>query len=525
MTEQSHLRAAQRGLLVPKNIREIRGSFFTPEIWVKKSHEYLARAFGENWQDEYTIWDCAAGTGNLLAGLANKYNIWASDIDQSNVDTMQSLIEIDENLNLLSDHVFQFDFLNDSFNKLPEDLQKIINDPEKRKKLIIYINPPYAEHSTKTVIVGHGIHKSKIATESKVYKTFEPLVGTATRELFVQFFLRVYQDIAGSKLASFSKLKHITAQNFMKFRGYFKAKFENGFICIANSFDNVKGEFPIGFLIWNLEDKQDISQIETDVLYNDNAVLTCWKQGTKTFFPMPKNGLVIDWLRNYYNNDENIGFLRMQGTDMQHNRSIFITNKLSDNDIKEHLFTHISKTNVIEMSIYLAIRNVIEASWLNDRDQFLFPNNHWESDTAFQYNCLVFILFHGQNRISSANSINHWIPFSEIEVDSKKKFASNFMNQFLKNKTFSPEAQAVLDAGLELWKYYHAQIKYHKTAPVNASFYDIREFFQGRKENGTMNTQSKDEIYNGLITTLREAQKALAKIIEPKVYEYGFLKE
>jgi hypothetical protein len=48
---------------------------FTPAIWVKKSHEYLAATLGENWQQEYYVWDCAAGTGNLLAGLINKYNI------------------------------------------------------------------------------------------------------------------------------------------------------------------------------------------------------------------------------------------------------------------------------------------------------------------------------------------------------------------------------------------------------------------------------------------------------------------
>jgi len=138
----------RRDLLVPQNIREVKGSFFTPKIWADKSKEYIAAVFGDNWQDEYYIWDCAAGTGNLLAGLTNKYNIWASDIDQGNVETMQSLIDIDENLDLLPSHIFQFDFLNDKFDILPEDLREVINDPEKRKKLIVYINPPYAEVAT-----------------------------------------------------------------------------------------------------------------------------------------------------------------------------------------------------------------------------------------------------------------------------------------------------------------------------------------------------------------------------------------
>ena len=111
--------------LITRNNRERIGSFFTPKIWADKSKDYLAAVFGENWQDEYYIWDCAAGTGNLLAGLTNEYNIWASDVEQGNIETIQSLIDIDENLNLLPSHVFQFDFLNDRFDTLPEKLVEI----------------------------------------------------------------------------------------------------------------------------------------------------------------------------------------------------------------------------------------------------------------------------------------------------------------------------------------------------------------------------------------------------------------
>jgi hypothetical protein len=83
----------------------------------------------------------------------------------------------------------------------------------------------------------------------------------------------------------------------------------------------------------------------------------------------------------------------------------------------------------------------------------------------------------------------------------------------------------VLDAGRELWKYYHEKITGSKTASVNASFYDIREFFQGRNDKGTMKTKSEDETYNRLIGALREKLAILTKKIQPKVYEYGFLRE
>ena len=84
---------------------------------------------------------------------------------------------------------------------------------------------------------------------------------------------------------------------------------------------------------------------------------------------------------------------------------------------------------------------------------------------------------------------------------------------------FSAEATAVFDAGRELWRYYHAQPR----ANPNASYYDIREHFQGRNEKGKMNAKSTDETYNLLLAKLKEAMEQLRLQIVPKVYEYGFL--
>jgi hypothetical protein len=94
---------------------------------------------------------------------------------------------------------------------------------------------------------------------------------------------------------------------------------------------------------------------------------------------------------------------------------------------------------------------------------------------------------------------------------------------------FSEKATNVFNAGRKLWKYYHATIP--NNAPpsglggLNASLYDIREYFQGRNDKGKMNNKSSDEAYMKLISELRDSLKILAKKIEPKVYEYGFLKE
>lgn len=242
----------RRDLLVPSDVRERKGAYFTPKIWVEKSQEYLAKALGQDYQEDYIIWDCTGGTGNLLRGLLNKANLYLSTLDHNDVAIVKDLAS-KNHLKLLENQVFQFDFLNDDFfsDKLPKSLQEILKDEEKRKKLIIYINPPYAEAGNKAKMSGTGEHKAKVARNNKVYETYKDLLGSGANELFAQFFMRIYKELDGCIMASFSKLKYLNSSHFKKFREVFKAKFLEGFMVPADSFDNVTGQFPIGFLVWD----------------------------------------------------------------------------------------------------------------------------------------------------------------------------------------------------------------------------------------------------------------------------------
>ena len=240
----------RRDLLVPQDVRERKGSFFTPQIWVELSQKYLTDVLGEDWQDEYYVWDCAAGTGNLLTGLTNKYNIWASTLDKQDVEVMKDRIK--NGANLLEDHVFQFDFLNDEFDKLPKPLFDIINNPEKRKKLVIYINPPYAESGDTKQRMGKGQNKINVSNKTVVHEKYSSIIKNyAKRELFVQFLIRIYAEIEGVLLANFSKVKILQAPYFYDFRVFFLAEIKKMFVVPANTFDNVKGNFPIGFYVWD----------------------------------------------------------------------------------------------------------------------------------------------------------------------------------------------------------------------------------------------------------------------------------
>jgi len=522
----------RRDLLVPQDVRERKGSFFTPQIWVELSQKYLTDVLGEDWQDEYTVWDCAAGTGNLLTGLTNKYNIWASTLDRQDVEVMRDRIK--NGANLLESHVFQFDFLNDEFTKLPAGLQAIINDPEKRKKLLIYINPPYAEADNR-----RGDGRSGVA-ESVIHKRYAEKMGYTKRELYIQFLTRIYCEISGCMLADFSKLKNLQAPKFLEFRAFFKAKLLKCFLVPANTFDNVKGNFPIGFKIWDTDKNEAFEHILAD-LYGEKGVYL----GVKNLWAYEHSKFINDWIKPYRKTaSESIATIIGVGSDFQNQRLVRIERPNMKVPADNHHW-QISKDNLIESSIYFAVRHSIEATWLNDRDQFLYPNDGWQTDMEFQNDCLAYTLFN--NNIQSQFGINHWIPFTESEINARDKFASNFMTKFMQGKLkseaskqialkghdlplkirttplkFSPEAEAVFKSGRELWTYYHQQ----HNANVNASLYDIRAHFQGRNDRGKgkMNNKSGDEKYMNLIKTLRKNIKQLQTKIAPKVFEYSFLK-
>ncbi|MCQ2614083.1 MAG: hypothetical protein MJ183_10830, partial [Treponemataceae bacterium] len=410
-------------------------------------------------------------------------------------------------------------------------------DENERKKLVIYINPPYAECGKAD---SGQKNKSGVASDNIMHDKYELLLGKASRELFAIFFARIYKEIFGSHLCVFSKVKYVNGSQYKKFRDFFKATFKRGFIVPADTFDNVSGKFPIGFLIWKLENIDFPNQVELDI-FDFNSTYS-----GKKIIEVTEQKTINEWMKTYNitRKDVNIGCITSSAPDFAKLHLPYITMNETINNLN-HYF--LNKTNLITGVIYNSVRLCIDSTWINDRDQFLYPNDGWKTDLEFQSDCLAYTLLHGQNRISAAHGTNHWIPFTESEVNAKQAFESTFITDFMKGRLkakkseelgltnegtvydgsqkiiFSEEAKAVLEAGKELYRYYYSKPHVTKEAN-NASFYDIRAAFQGTGASGKMNASSADGHYNELIADLRAKQKILAKKIEAKVYEYGFLK-
>lgn len=285
--------------------------------------------------------------------------------------------------------------------------------------------------------------------------------------------------------------------------------------------------------------------------------------GKKRFCPTLDNRKSLNqwWVTFKDSANEILGLISNYPSDFQNQQKVCLLSK----PLARYCL-NITRFNLIPFAIYFAVRQAIPATWLNDCDQFLYPNNKWQKDIEFHNNCLAFTLFYKKNRITTKEGVNHFIPFSESEVSAKEAFASNFMHRFMSGKiksdsnaqslnqknrqkgfeqkdfytevksfiptkplSFSDEAKAVFAAGLSLWKYYHSQNFSDSKNPynINASLYDIKAHFQGFNDKGKMNPPQKaeDSHYKDLIGNLNYELQNLAKKIEPKIYEYGFLLE
>jgi len=547
--EHRHYLLERRDSLLPMDDQKFKGAFYTPLHIVDKAYDQLTATLGANWQKKYIVWDMCAGVGNLEAKHSNLRNVYMSTLDQEDVTIMRS------NPAFAGAEIFQYDYLNDDVDdfgqidydlsgKLPKALRQAIEDAKEGKKgakpILVLINPPYGEASNSQGNAG----KSGIAT-TRVSHGMNDL-GYAARELFVQFLHRILAELPRATLAMFSTFKYINAPNFEEFRGLWNAKFLDGFAVHSKAFDGLKGNFPIGFLLWNLACDQPVQVITSRALDKDGVEI-----GEKSFFNIPNNRFLSGWLpRTRKNTTEAVPLInaitpisKVSGVRNRHWANGAIAHFFCNgNDMQNagtmtamfssvHSIGHaggyfVTEENLWKASVMFAVRRLILRTWLNDRDQFLQPSMPLSEE--FKADCLVWMLFNGSNLTAGADGLrwddrdwsltNHFIPFTEGEVGAKARFESDFMVQYITGMTFSPEAQAVLDEGRKLFQRFHA-IGFPNKIRL--------EFKLGRADAGWYQVRRALEAYSDTELTdfdpFKAAYANLSAKLRPQVFELGFL--
>lgn len=543
----------RRDSLIPYDERSFKGAYYTPLHVVDKAYDKLTETLGKNWQKDYIVWDMCCGVGNLEVKHSNPRNIFMSTLDQADIDVMKAT------KTCVAAQRFQYDYLNDDItedgqidyslsNKVPQGLRDAI---AAGKKILVLINPPYAAATNRgnTAQVGDAEYKSGVA-KTKFGTAAMEAYGKASNELFTQFLARIAKEIPSATLAMFSTLKYLNAPDFEKFRQCWHAKYCGGFVIHNQAFDGLNGKFPIGFLIWQTDQlsHSQITNVNVEVLdKNANPI------GEKSFFNIPKSQFLSAWIdRPKTNNidvvplknaitpatatkdlrgtkwaDGAIACMDCAGNDLQHAEQHSVIFSSGYGSAGGFIVTD---TNLWKTAIVFAVRRLIRPTWLNDRDQFLQPTEPLTD--AFKNDSLVWMLFNRCNRTASANDlewsgkkwsiVNHFIPYTEAEVDAPDRFESDFMVQYLADKTLSPEATAVLDAGRTLWRAYfaHTDVRtvrdQYKLNRPDVGWYQIRNALAERNKSGDTAPVN--------FTPFEAAYEALTTKLRPQVFGLGFLR-
>ena len=153
------------------------------------------------------------------------------------------------------------------------------------KKILVLMNPPYAEAMNSGETSGNMQIESKVgvADNNAAYRMSE--LGYASRELFVQFILRISKELPNSTLAMFSTLKHVNAPNFELFRSQWRANYLGGFVFPSGLFEGLSGDFPVGFLVWKLRPEDVVATRFRTPLKREFWTIT-WNMLAKRFFMM-----------------------------------------------------------------------------------------------------------------------------------------------------------------------------------------------------------------------------------------------
>ena len=555
----------RRDSLIPLDARSFKGAYYTPLKVVEKAYELLNSLLGKGWQKEYIVWDPCCGVGNLETKHSNVRNVYMSTLDEADIDVMKAT------KTCVAAMRFQYDYLNDDItesgdidysltNKIPLALQKVIEEARSgtatKKKILILMNPPYAEATNADNTAkgaGEAKNKAGVAAKTRVAQYCMTGYGKATNELFTQFVARIAKEIPNATIATFSTLKYINAPNFEEFRNSWNAKYLGGFVLHSKAFDGIKGDFPIGFLVWQTNNEKGathtpITEVSCEVF--DKNVAPC---GEKTFYNIDTSRYLNVWINRPRRNDEDaiplsnaitvstmtkprvtkwsdnaVGYMYCGVNDFQH---ATLQTALYSSPYGGGNGFYVTAENLWQAGVVFTARRIIPHTWLNDRDQFLQSSKPIPEE--FINDCLIWMLFSGSNLTASADGlewqgrawsiVNHFIPYEEEEVGSPSRFESDFLVKYMKGKSYSEEALAVLKAGKALWQAYFSTSFPHpirekfKLGRADVGYYQIRQALKALSETGEYASHAN-------FASLENSYAVLTEKLTPQVYELGFLK-
>lgn len=530
--------------------RRLTGEYFTPLKFAKLGLDYIEKALGPNWQDEYYVFDPAAGTGNLEYGLKDYKNVFMSTLEAHDVQYIKTMFPgvTCWQYNYLQDDVdlvFQGkDLLDDTLGwKLPRAFRKALADPS--KKWVVLVNPPFAE-ATDGIASGAKKKGAIISGVSGYMK------NGGTGELFCQFLARIHKELPKSFLCLYSTLKYLQAPKSAKLRDSLKLEYKGGFMFPCSVFNGTKGSWPVATLCWRFDTGKTQTEIAVD-MYDKECVqvgrrviqfnsklnkLRPASAHSSITCSMPPLSNAIKVKTSKYSREHvpasTVGFLVCNSNDLQ--------NAATGTALFSSVFSCanrgvcIAAMSLSEVATAFTVRKVTQHKWYNDRDQFRKPTIPLTQE--FIDDCLVYMLFNGSNQTSAMKDVkykdnvyqihNQFFPFSvakvkgwnpPVSVYSQLRNAKDtFVCEELAKRALSKEAQKVLALGESLYQEFYANLSNLNQTKWKIAFWD-NGWYQVR------NALAEKKMCSSAFKNFKAAYEELTLKLRPQVFHFGYLDE
>lgn len=549
--------------LIEDTDRRKKGEFYTPTAWANRAGEKLSEVLGDNWVEEYLVWDCCWGTGNLTRDyFFNELycsTLRSEDIQLGECNNPEAI-------------KFQYDFLNDGIDKTTKDIltkekipKKLIKALKDNKKILFFINPPFGQASNSRS-KGRAIKKDILNTQiSELMKS--DLIGNKN-QIYSQFIYRILKikekyKLTNMALGIFLPPLFFTGSASEGLRKNFKNNFEfkDGFLFKASDFANVSNEWAISFSVWDSGSTLEESSLQFAIeeINKDNIIENI---GKKKIYSLDKSKRLSSWIK--LKNDKNknkksvmlksgvgienktfnaqkndLGYLINDSNNIYANtKGVYIINS----KVKRHVkTTAIRKENFDKAVTIYAARAAIKSEWYTQIDEYCIPSERILQNEEWLGDALIYSIFSIKSNQSSLrnlivdnesyNIFNEFFYISNKEVKNKADECSNsdlyndasrfkgerFVYLKLNEMNLSIEAKSVLDKAKKLTldsiKYREEFNTMHENNFINswdAGWYQIKKLLK---------IYMSDELdeFNKLFNILEE------KIVK-NIYKFKILK-
>jgi len=538
--------------LVEDSVRRNKGEFFTPTPFVDLAHKYIDETFGYDWKERFVVWDNSAGTLNLTRDYKFK-ELYVSTLEQSDIDTANQMGYNPEATK------FQFDFLNDSDDKLPQGLRDAI---ESGKEILFLINPPYIKATPNKSNENTGISDTIIGKEMNDSK-----FGIASSQLSTQFLYKItklQEKNKNIKVGIFNKPNYMTSDGFKVLREYFLTNFGfvKGFLFNASHFSDTASSWGIAFSIWDSYFDADKNQfrhklVDTDDTFSivevgDKTLYNCdgIDKANVIFKDKEKNDVLLPPIKSFITVEKNkekmgcstaIGYINNHSNNLMQQRVVFLASSvISANGNKA-----ITPDKFHQSVNLFAARKIVYQDWINDKDEYLAPNETHPEYEQFTYDSVVYSLFNNSSQQSSLRQVDYkekkwdikneffWLSkddmqtlandnsYDELYKDARtsdERFVYKKLSQEVIYDKLSPDAKEVLDIATELVK---KSIQMRMILSENHPEYHLDSWDAGYAQLKLV----WKEYFKDEFNVFRDKYKQLEDRMRPLVYELGFLRK